>query len=684
VTHDFLSVLGVNPAQGRFFAADEGAVDTPARVVVLSHDFWAEAFGAAPGIVGGSVAINDTAYTVIGVAEQGFRGLDVSMTDVFLPLGTYPDVGQPALGLSWFEWGGSLLRAVARLSTPDAEAVLTGRATAGYRAQPEIPRYLIDRTNVVLAGPIVQARGPGQLEGPIPISIRTAGVAAVVLLIACANVASLLLVRATRRRRELAVRLTLGVSRGRLFGQLLTESVALGSVAGAAACLVGVWGGSVLRGLLLPSVAWARPLVESRTVLLVMLVAAGGGLLAGLAPALSGSKADASSALKSGAHGSGGRWLGARSLLLVVQGALSIVLVVGAALFVRSLGRLDALDLGYDTDRLVRASVTMRGERPNAAAIRETSERIAALPGVTGVALASSMPMSGWSGATVYIAGRQMPLTDPSAIFIRVTPEFFEVAGMALQEGRTFERGEGAVAVVNETLARTLAPGGSAVGQCLLLGDADAECTRVIGVSEDARRGQILEEQRPQFFVPLNEGRETAILARFSGDGRPIAAAARSKLERTFEPGIVRVERMSDALATQLRPWRLGAQLFSGFGLLALVVTSVGVYSVMAYTVSQRTHEMGVRIALGARVHDVLRLVLRDGLRVIGLAIAVGIVAALVLGRLVASLLYRVTPRDPVAMGAAAAVLLAVGLLACLIPAWRAARVDPVRALSAE
>jgi predicted permease len=683
VSDDYFSVLGVEPSRGRLFAPEEGAIAIPTRVAVLTHDFWTAAFGADPDVVGGSVAIDDTTYTVIGVASAGFQGLDLGRTDVFLPLSVAPFSGQPAIGLAWYQWGSSHLGVVARLGTRDAEARLMEQATVGYRGQPPIRGYLIDENDVVLAGPIVEARGPGQLEGAIPISIRAAGVSAMVLLIACANVASLLLVRAMRRRREFAVRRALGVSRGRLFGQLLTESFLLALVAGGAACFVGVWGGSQLRSLLFPDVHWARPILESRSVALVLLIATIGGLLAGVAPALFGS--DASSALKTRSSGGGARWLGVRTAMLVAQGSLSMVLVVGAALFVRSLGQLDALDLGYETDRLIRASTTVRGAaaRAGAPAIREAAQVMAVLPGVEGVALSSSLPMGGNSSTALFV-DLETRITEPSPIYLSVTPGFFEVAGMELLEGRTFEPDEAAVAVVNESLARRLSPSGHAIGTCIFLGEPTAECTRVVGVAEDARRGRIVEEQELMFFTPLEEGRETAILARFTGDWTPVAASLRSQLERTFDPTVVRVERMSDALAPQLRPWRLGAQLFGAFGLLALLVTAVGVYSVIAYSVSQRTQEMGVRIALGARLENVLGLVMRDALGVIGLGIVFGVAAALAMGKLVAALLYGLSPRDPVAMSAAAAVLLVVGIVGSLIPALRATRVDPVKALASE
>jgi predicted permease len=687
ITHDFFSVLGVRPALGRFFSADEARVEVPSRVLILSHDFWTKTLAADPAAVGRTVSLNDTTYTVIGVAGEGFRGAELSYSDIFLPVGTLPYAGQTYLRLSWYQWGGSHLRVVGRISD-ETEVAVTERATLGFRQQPVIQGFRNDTTNVVLAGPIVEALGPGRKDAAIPISTRTAGVTLVVLLVACANAASLLLVRATRRRREVAVRLALGVARGRLFAQLLAESVLLAVIAGGIACALAVWGGSVLRRLLLPNVQWAQPTIELGSVALVMVIALATGLIAGVAPSFHSLRQDTSSALRAGARDGVSRRSLARSSLLVAQAALSVVLVMGAALFVRSLGRLDSIEVGYDTDQIIRAGVRLTPRssallRENPGALAEVGTSLAGVPGVTGVALTAQLPMGGWASTSVYLPGQDLPIR-PGPSFNEVAPEFFSVAGIGVLAGRSFEPGEHSVAIVNETMAATLWPGQNAVGQCLVLARASAECTEIIGVAENAHRSNIIEEPTPQYYLPLDASDARAVVVRFDEDWRHIVTAARAELERTFGPEGVRVERLSDGLAPQLRQWRLGAQLFTAFGVLALVVTAVGVYSVMAYTVSQRTHEMGVRIALGARIKDVMGLVVGQGLGVVVLGVGLGIVIALVLGKLIASLLYGVKPHDPVALAAAALVLITVGVVACLVPAWRAAQVDPVRALSAE
>jgi predicted permease len=439
----------------------------------------------------------------------------------------------------------------------------------------------------------------------------------------------------------------------------------------------------------MPDVAWAQPTVPAGSFLLVVAAAVITGLVAGLAPALHASARAPSPTLKDGGGDIGNRRSLTRAGLLVAQAAFSIVLISGAALFVRSLGKLDALDLGYDTEQLIRANIALSSTTANRqardATFREAALAIESLPGVEGVALATAYPMGGYSSTSVYLPDDPLPLSDPSPSYVMVAPEFFSVVGMSIVEGRTFDRGETDVAVVNEMLARRAWPGRSAIGQCIMRGRANADCTRVVGVAEDARRSRILEEMQDHYFIPLMEDDAAGGMAvRFTGDSEPIIRALRAELERTYDPDVVRVQHMSTALAPQLRPWRLGAQLFTAFGLLALLVTAVGIYSVMSYAVSQRTHEMGVRIALGARVKDVLHLVVGEGLGVIGIGIVVGIAIALALGRLVAALLYGVTPRDPIAMAAAALVLITVGIVASLVPAWRAARVDPVRALSVE
>lgn len=696
VTHDYFSVLGVDAARGRLFGPEEAGVEVPAPVAVISHALWERAFARDAEVLGRTLELDSASFTVIGVAAEGFAGLDLSYTDVFFPLSTFPAQGQ--MGFAWYEWIGNYFHAVARLPGGGDDRLLAEMATAGYHRQegPE-PYFNIDTTATVLTGSVIAARGPGRRAGSthqrqaVSVSVRTGGVSVILLLIACANVAGLLLVRATRRRREIAVRLALGVSRARLLSQLITEGMVLASLAAAAAVLLAAWGGAVLRRMLLPDVHWAGPALDARTVVFALGSAALVGLVAALAPALQSRRVDVSAGLKSGGRESGSPRSLLRSGLLAGQAALSIVLLVGAGLFVRSLGNVAALRLGFDVEELawINPGRFVDAEEEPAGLRTHVASRLAELPGVSGAALARVPPMLGNAFTKVFLpGGDSLPLPPESYPgYNTVSPGFFAVTGMRILEGRGFDDGEeDGVVVVSETMARTLWPGESALGQCLRLGDPDGPCSEVIGVVEDSRRRQVIEEPTLQYFRPRRADAAGGMILLRVDPPRwsSVAQAARAELLPRFEERSVRMGRMTEALEPQLRPWRLGAQLFTAFGALALVVTVVGVYSVMAYAVSQRTHEMGVRMALGAKLRDVLRLVVGEGVRVVALGAALGVAAALALGRLVESLLYGVTPRDPWAMAVAAAALLATGALASLVPAWRAGRVDPSQVLRQE
>jgi putative ABC transport system permease protein len=699
VSHDFFSVLGVGAVRGRLFGEEEARVDVPTPVAVIAHALWERGFGLDPNVVGQAVSLSSGDFTIVGVVHEPFRGLDLSYTDVFLPLGAFP--GSVQQTAPWYEQTGSYLRAAVRLRPGVDDAQASERLTAGHlrRVPPTSDRRGIDSMEVVRTGSIIETRGLGRRAGTedrrqaVSVSTRAIGVSTLLLLIACTNVATLLLVRAGRRRREIAVRLALGVSRSRLTFQLLSEGVVLAAVAGAAAILVAAWGGRLLRGLLLPDVQWAEPLVEPRTLLFALGTATGVGLMAGLAPALQSRRLDVSSSLKSGARTDRSSRSALRSGLVAAQAALSLVLLVGAGLFLRSFTNAASLRLGFDTERVafVRRLESPRGTPDHAEAVAAVASRLAATHGVTGVAVAGFPPMMGYGMRGVFLRDPGASLgarPDEGASYNVVSPEFFEVVGMRIVEGRGFMRGDGDdVVVVDETMARAYWPGRSALGECLILDRPDAPCRQVVGVVEDQRSMRVVEEPTLQFFVPLEAGLfpPQAVLMRI--DPRRWSDVARIAREATyprFSERTVRIDRMSDALESQFRVWRVGAQLFVAFAVLALLITGVGVYGVMAYTVSQRTHEMGVRMALGANFADVVALVAADGLRVMGLGVVLGVGAALLVGRLLETFLYGVTPTDPASALAASGVLLLAGIAASLVPAWRAGSADPCEALRQE
>lgn len=690
VTHDYFSVLRVDAARGRFFGEEEARVDVVVPVAVISHAMRERMFASVPDVLGRTLDLDGRQYTVIGVTAEGFTGLDLNYTDVFLPLGTFPAQGQ--LGLPWYEWIGNYLHAVARLPEGAGDEQVAAIATAGYHRQVLPQGQKPDSTTAVVPGSIIAARGIGARAGPahadqaVSLSWRMGGVSLIVLLIAGANVAGLLLVRATRRRHEIAVRRALGISRARLTSQFLTEGLVLTALAAAAAVPVAAWGGTVLRRLLLPDIQWARATLDMRAVLFALGSAAVVGFLAALTPALQSWGGDVGTGLKVTSREGGGRGAALRAGLLAGQAALAVILLMGAGLFVRSLHNVSALRLGFDMDELAWVSLRSAPDAGTPERLEDVASRLAGLGGVSGAALARVPPMLGASMMRVFLPGRDsLPAFDPTAgpAYNSVSPGFFDVTGMRIIKGRGFTEGERDVVVVSETMARTFWPQESAPGKCIMLGEPDAPCQQVVGVAEDSRRMRIIEEPTLQYFLP-READATGGVILLRVDRRRwdvVANAIREELGSRYGPRDLTIGRMSEALEPQFRPWRLGAQLFTGFGLLALLVTVIGVYSVMAYAVSQRTHEMGVRMALGAGMADILGLVVGSGIRIVAIGVAIGIAVSLALGRIVESLLYDVTPYDPVALTWAAAILLATGVAASFVPAWRAGRVDPAETL---
>ena len=709
VTADYFSVLGVGAAHGRLFASDEAGMEVTRPLAVISHAFWERVFDRDPGVVGrvmtlasgeqrGRPILDTSTFTVIGVTAEGFTGLDLGYTDLFLHASTFRWPGTD--DRPWYTSpGGNFFRAVARLPSTSEDEPFEERAGEAYRAWARVEPGVSSSapTALLRTGSVIEARGVGRLARPgeeqqaIAISVRAAGVSAMLLLIAGANVAGLLLVRAARRRREIAVRLALGISRARLWSQLLTEGLVLASLSAAGSVLLAAWGGALLRALLMPDVAWTGSPVDARTVLFSVGCALAAGLVAALTPALGARGVDIGEGLRPGRSAGGPTRSAARTTLLVGQTALSVVLLVGAGLFLRSLHEVASLRLGFDVEELAWVDPGYPSDSEEPPAREELASRLSRLPGVSNAALAQWAPMMGYASRRIFLPGSDsLPREIAFPTSNTVAPGFFETVGMRVLEGRVFGGGERDVAVISESMARSLWPSERAVGRCFMVRDPGEPCLEVVGVVEDSRRTRILEdgpfEDSRAYFLPRpGDAIGGVVLLRIDpGRWGDVAAAARREAEGSFAPERVRVRRMSDALEPQLRPWRLGAQLFSAFGILALLVTVVGIYSVMTYVVSQRTHEMGVRLALGAKVLDVLGLVVGEGFRVLAAGVALGVGVALIGGRVVESFLYGVGPRDPLAMAAAVALLLTSGAVASFVPAWRAGQVDPAETLRAE
>jgi putative ABC transport system permease protein len=693
----YFALLGVHPGYGRFFSPEEERLDVSSPLAVVSAAFWSRRVGGSPAdAIGQSIVLEKQRYTVIGVAPSGFAGPDLDAVDVWLPLGTFDGWGARVPGQPpWYQEPRMLaFQILARPRAGVSSAQLEAAAGVGAnRALASASR----RPTKVLSGPLLAARGPETRDQSVAIAERLGGVALIVLLIACANVANLLIVRSLGRGREFAIRAALGIDRRGIARLVLLETLLLSAAAGIVALVVATWSGTALRVLLFPDVSWRADRFDWRVALFSLAAALTAGLLAGLAPAAQSSGADVSEMLKTGGRTAGRPRGRLRAGLIVAQSALSMVLLVGAALFVRSLHAVRGLDLGYDVQRLVFVSLHFDSrdrdviEARRAAGLPIVAARLASFPGVEKVALSSLTPMYDIGITSVfYASGDTLPRGDDGIPSISgVSPEFFAATGIHLRRGRLLEPADAAstprVAVVNETFARTTWPHESAIGQCLRLGKPTSPCLAVVGVVEDARRSQLIEQPTRQLYVAAPRTGDyaagTLIIRVPPSRAAALDVAARRAVAAAIPGARAEVLRMADVLAPQYRPWQLGASLFTVFGLLALLIAAVGIFSVVSHDVGQRRRELGVRVALGASVADVVRLVLGGGVRVVAFGVVVGVVAAVAASRLIASLLYGVAPRDPVVLSGVAVVLLAVAGLASALPAWRASRADPMDAL---
>jgi predicted permease len=696
----YWSILGLTPQLGRFYTAEEDRTAPGVRVAVLSDQFWRAQFGGDSDVIGKSLRLDAQRYTIVGVAPAGFVGdNDLEPVDVWLPLATYqPEwMKEPILESNSMY----VFQAIARAGPNDNLEVFDQRATQAVRGFYRSLKNGGDTLMTVTTGSIIYARGPGQQQQEHLISTRLSAVALIVLIIAAANVINLLLARATRRRREIAVRLALGVGRWRLVRLLTGETLLLTAIAAVASVLAAWWGETMLRRLLLPDVRFTDSAINLRIIVFTLGIAAVVGLIAGIVPALQASNPNLTSALKEGAREGTVQRSRLRTTLVMTQAALSVVLLVGAALFVQSLRNVRAVNIGYDAPRTVIGSVDFdAGQSPPSviqdAHAAEVAQRMENAPGVVAVARATNVPMYGFSVTTIWIGSDStFPVKKSYPALNVVTRTFFAATGLRLIRGSNFleDRGAPPQVVINEAMAQQIWSGADPLGQCIRFDGRMSACYTVVGIVETSRRDNIIEDPVPQYYLPITNlpkslqdwSHGTVLLVRAAADAAPrVEATLTQALKATFPGGYPNVKLLSDVIDRQYRPWRVGAALFTGFGVLALIVAVVGIYGTVSYAVSQRTHEFGVRIALGARVADVLRLVLGDGLRTVVIGVVIGAALAIAAGRLVATLLYGVAPTNPLVLVTVSLTLLVVAAAATLVPAWRAGRVDPMLALRAE
>jgi predicted permease len=693
---NYFSMLGVRPAIGRFFSPDEDRAPLGAPVAVVSYGFWTRHFSSDPGAIGRSLDLGQRPFTVIGVAPPHFTGLEFDTPDIWIPMSSAGSM-QP-FGAAWAtNTQGSWLRIFARLK-PSVPGQLAADDALRLTREVAPDAFFAGKEWRFGVAPLMKSRANEQ-GASASVTALLGGMTLIVLLICCANVANLMLARGLRRRREIAVRLALGVSRGRLVAQLLTESVVLALLGSAVALLVAYWGGHLMRSLLFADVTLTGSPVDGRVLAFTFTIAVLTGVVTGLIPAWQTSRPELTTSLKAGAREGGGRRSRLRAGLLIVQTALSLVLLVGAGLFVRSLTRLNAVRLGVDVDRVLIGTMDLRSTgRPQSVVddvFARAAEKVRGVPGVTNVALGLTVPFGPSWGTGVLIPGRDSVI-DASAMFNAVTPEYFTTLGARVLRGRDFKETDTEsstrVAVINEMLATRYWRGSSPLGECVRIGSDTVPCVTIVGVVENVRRQSIFEDSTGAIYVPLVQGSRRIgwrqLVARVNGSDPARSVDLVRRAMQTAAPGLpfADVHLVSDesTVRSELRPFRLGASMFGIFGGIALLLAAVGIYGVVSFSVAQRMQEMGIRIALGAQARDIAKLVMREGVGMTAIGAGLGAVIALLGARYVAAMLFEVPARDPIVLSVVATSLLVVAVVACLVPAWRAMRVDAVISLRSE
>lgn len=695
VTGRYFSLLGVRPALGRLFAADDDRDGAP-PVVVLSHAYWRRAFGADSAVLGRVLTLGGLQATVIGVAQAGFTGLHLKPADAWMPAAPVLSLGQ-YLGPTWRTGRNTKsVNTVVRLADGVLDDVAAAVVQMRVQDLPSTARFLPGGRYSAELGSLIEARGPGRRDGGIEVSMRLAAAALLVLLAACANLGSLLLARGLARERELAVRLAIGVSRRRLLGQLLAESLVICSIGALSALLIAQVGGRLLRSLVMPDVEWTSAPVDGRIISLTLLTTVIVGVVASAFPAWRASRTDVGHALRTGwQSGAPGHRL--RSTLLAFQLAFSLMLLVGAGLFTRSLIRATRLDVGFDAREAITVSMSFPPAlqaAPNLNAIlSDAADRLRRVEGVRDVALTVGVPFSSIYFQRLAIPERDITeeLKGKSWFLFPATGSGMRALGIRLVRGRLLEdtdvRGSSPVVVVTEGLATHLWPGSDPIGKRLRVGADSLPYREVVGVVRDLVTTDITRAGEAHFFVHPDQLGWTSntIVARAGGPADEVALRIRSALVgwRT-DYATLTVRPIGVRLDEQMRPWRLGAMVFAGFGVIALVLAAIGVFGIVSFVVTRRSAEFGIRAALGASRLRLAALVLSGTVGFAATGIVVGVAASLAASRWLRDVLFETSARDTLSIAAAAILLLLTTVLAALPPVRRAARADPVSALRVE
>ncbi len=709
VTSRFFSVLRVQPTLGRDFRAEDDRPGAPA-VAIISHGLWQRRLGGDSAVVGRSIQLNGRSFEVVGIMPSGFRFLTFRKdTDVWLPLGSDPFVDR-RYARSVYGMG-----VLARLA-PDATIASAQSDVDAIAAQLVTERP--ENRGRGMAVFSLRDQAVGTLKPALRVLMAAVGF---VLLIACANVANLVLARAASRRREMAIRASLGAGRGRLLRHLLAEHLLLAVAGGGLGLVLASWSLDLLA--LLPAAAPSLFVpytlgsdaigIDGRVLLFTAGLSLATTLLFGLGPALGGARTNLASALQPRSDSGSRREQRTRAALVVVEIALSAALLVGAGLLVRTLVSLQGVDPGFDTDRAVSFDVNLPAPRyadpaDSRAFITETVRRLEDLPEVVAAGAVEFLPLAGIDSATgLFIEGRAPapPGQDLQIHYRSATPGYAGAIGMRLVRGRGFTASDNEtaarVALINETMARRLWPGEDPIGRRVALTveslryrpdgpptrDWAAGMREIVGIVGDVRHGGLDAEAFPEMYVPFAQrpARDMTLVVRTAADpGAVIAQGRRIVSDLDPEQPISNEGTLADLVSASIARPRFNAVLLAAFTALALLLAGVGVYGVIAYSVARRIPEIGIRIALGGTGRDIAALVIGQGLWLSLIGLATGLIAAVALSRLLSGLLFGVTSRDPVVFAGAAVVLVAVALVASVVPAWRATRIDPIAALRSE
>jgi putative ABC transport system permease protein len=684
VTHEFFEILGVQPAFGRALAASDERPDAP-PVILLSDHMWRRRFAADPAIVGRTVHFDDSSFTVIGVMPERFEYANAEFWTPLDLVGDFAHYYVPRRAV----W---VLEAIARLRPGQTPATAqTEMEAIGQQIRRDYPET--NRDQVMRVTPI-QAQFSHDLR---PALIALLGAVAVVLMIACANLAGLMSVRAAARGREMAIRSALGAGRQRMIRQLLTECLTLALFGGLGGIALAFWATHGLESLTKDPRLHGIS-IDFHVLLFAFAATLATSLLFGVAPAFHAARVDAADALKSGSQSGPPRRALARRILVVAQVALCLVLLVGAGLLLRSFTRVLDVNPGFRADHLLSMRIGLPRTYKTIASVVQIDarfiERIKSLPGVSDATMVSSLPISGGdpNGDLTIEGVASVPGELGGSGFRLTLPGYFHTMGIPIVRGRDFtdadDRQHDQVVIINESMARRFWTTQDPIGRRIKIGPRDAgKWLTIVGVAKDVRQIGLDTEIGYSTYTPFAQGGrlQMEIAIRTAANPETILAAAQREI-RQVEPSVIvdRVQTMSQRIDDSVAPRRLNLVLFGFFALLALILASVGLYGVVAYAAARRTREFGIRMALGARSGNVLRLVLGEGLKLAAAGVAIGTVAALALTRLLTKLLFGVEPTDPMTIVAVAVLLGCVATMACWLPAHRATRIHPTEALRTE